>query len=223
MLSPGLYAMVDLSYLAAHSPRIDPVDAATALLLGGCTALQLRAKTLPNPFAPDRAALTRLARRLGALAKDHDVPFIINDDTQLAVDANAAGVHLGQTDQSIGDARRLLSSSQIVGLSTHSLAQALTARQQGASYIGFGPIRATRTKQDADPVQGLGPLRQVCAAVPLPVVAIGGLTLDDAAEVARAGATAAAAISALLGARDIAAAARDFGERFRAALGPPEA
>ncbi len=205
MFAPGLYAILDLGTLGDRDPR----DAAEALIRGGCVALQLRAK---GRVAAD---LLPLAQELRRLCRAAGIPLFVNDDPRLAAQAGADGVHLGQQDGSLQDARRALGPTPAIGRSTHSLAQAVSAADTDVAYLGFGPVYPTRTKKDADPVQGLAALRDACAAVALPVVAIGGIRLENVGEVARAGARAAAVISAVLDAPDIAERAARFTETFR--------
>jgi len=205
MFAPGLYAILDLDTLGDRDPRA----AAEAVIRGGCVALQLRAKgRAATDLLPLAQALRRLTRAAG-------IPYFVNDDPRLAAQAGADGVHLGQQDGSLPDARRALGPIPAIGRSTHSLTQAVTAAHTGVAYLGFGPVFPTRTKKDADPVQGLAALRDTCAAVALPVVAIGGIRLENVGEVARAGARAAAAISAVLNAPDIAERVARFTEAFR--------
>jgi thiamine-phosphate diphosphorylase len=193
----GLYAILDPAFCRGR----DPLHVAQEILRGGCGVLQLRAKDrTPEQLEP-------LARALARRCADAGVPFVVNDLPALARDVGAAGVHLGQTDMPLASARALVGESLRIGLSTHDLAQARAAAASGADVIGFGPVFATTSKPDADPVVGVAGLRAACAAVPVPVVAIGGIALHNAAEVAAAGAPLAAAISALCQADDPAAAA----------------
>lgn len=195
----GLYAIVDPDRCAGR----DPVAVAHAILRGGCAVLQLRAKRLAD--GPRLA----LARQLGVVCRAAGVPFVVNDRVDLALLADADGVHLGQDDVTPPEARRIVGRMQI-GVSTHSLAQALDAVRNGADLIGFGPVYETLTKDDPDPVVGIAELRQVCTQVRVPVVAIGGITRDRARECAAAGATLVAAISAVCGAEDPETAARQM-------------
>ncbi|MET0341172.1 MAG: thiamine phosphate synthase [Polyangiales bacterium] len=192
----GLYVIVDPEHCAGR----DPERIAEAALRGGCAALQLRAKQLS-----DRARLA-LARALASRSRAAGVPFWMNDRLDLALLCGADGAHLGQDDVALADARTLF--PRALGLSTHDLAQARAAAHAGADLIGFGPVFPTASKRNPDPVVGLDRLRDVCAAVQVPVVAIGGITHAHAAEVARAGATYAAVIGAVCGAVDPEAAAR---------------
>ncbi len=210
--SPGLYAILDLDTLARRG-QAEPRRAAEALIRGGCVALQLRAK------GRARDEVRPLAEALRQLAREASIPFYVNDDIRLAAEVDADGVHLGQHDGAVEPARSLLRPHQQMGRSTHDLHQLREAAASplAYSYLGFGPVYPTHTKADADPVQGLQTLAKACAAVALPVVAIGGVDLARAASVAAAGAHAAAAISGVLAASDIEATARRFTEAFRQA------
>ncbi|HEX7479308.1 MAG TPA: thiamine phosphate synthase [Polyangiales bacterium] len=188
----GLYAIVDPEHCAGR----EPLWVAEAILRGGCAALQLRAKRLGE------AELRTLGRALQQACQRASVPLFVNDHVWLARELGAQGVHLGQDDLPVAEARRLLGSSVMIGLSTHSLAQAHAAEVAGADLIGFGPVFATQTKARAELVVGLAQLAEVCRAVSIPVVAIGGITLDTAQDVAQTGVQLAAAISALCGAVD---------------------
>lgn len=205
----GLYAILDLATLGAR----DPLRAAGALLGAGAVALQLRAKGQENALDP--LVLLDLTVALRRLARSRGVPFFVNDDLDLAIATEADGVHLGQSDLTPEVARTRLVPSQRIGLSTHSLAQAQAAQSRPVDYIGFGPVFPTRTKAHPEPVQGLPALTAVCRQVTLPVVAIGGLSGATAADIARAGAHAGAAIGSILGAPDLGVAAQRFSDAFR--------
>jgi len=201
----GLYAIVD----PEHCLGRDPLWVASEILHGGCAALQLRAKTLP-----DRVGLS-LARALSARCQDHGVPFWMNDRVDLGLLSDAQGVHLGQGDLALPDARRLFPRA-LLGLSTHDVAQARLAAAQGADVIGFGPIFTTTSKLRPDPCVGLDGLRAVCDAVDIPVIAIGGIELTHAAQIAATGASYAAVISAVCRASDPREAARALHDALRA-------
>lgn len=202
----GFYAIVDPDRCAGR----DPDRIAHAILDGGCAALQLRAKQLPD------SALLALARRLASRCRVAKIPFFVNDRPDIALLSGATGIHLGQKDLPVAEVRRLAPSA-VVGLSTHDLAQARRAVERGADLIGFGPIYETQTKHDPDPIVGIHGLEEVCQSVAVPVIAIGGIDAERAPEVARAGAAMAAAISAVCGADDPARIAhaihRAFAER----------
>jgi thiamine-phosphate pyrophosphorylase len=197
----GFYAIVDAPADAGAA-----VALAGRLLAGGACALQLRAKRTPT------RALVEIGRALRAVVRG--VPFIVNDRIDVALLVGADGVHLGQDDLSLADARRI-APGLLVGVSTHDLEQVRAAA--GADYLGFGPVFATATKERPDPVQGLdGLAAAVRAAAPAPVVAIGGITVAAAPAVAAAGAAAAAVIAAVNGAPDPTAAARAVAGALRA-------
>ncbi|MFK7986247.1 MAG: thiamine phosphate synthase [Sandaracinaceae bacterium] len=181
----GLYAILD----PAATRGRDPLEVASAVLEGGCSRLQLRMKSGTDP---ERLAL---ARRLRAACRFHEVPFVLNDRADLACLVGADALHLGQDDLPIAEARRIVGAMEI-GRSTHSVAQANEAVAQGADVVAIGPVFATNSKADADPVVGLEMLREV-SRLPIPVVAIGGITGDNAAAIREAGATWGAVISAL--------------------------
>ena len=204
----GYYAILDLPGEAPEDPaRL--LARAEARLAARPACLQLRAKRM-------RAVdLRRTAALLLPACHAAGVPLCVNDRLDLALAAGADGVHLGQNDLPLADALRIRPNRQFfVGISTHDLAQAQVAAREGADYIGFGPVFATQTKADADPVVGLDRLGEVCAAVSLPVVAIGGITLANVDAVAATGAAAAAVIAAIDQAADPLAAARGVAQAF---------
>lgn len=192
----GLYAIIDPEVCA------DPLAIAAAALRGGCAALQLRAKRL------DEASFLTLGRALVRACRTAGVPFFVNDRFELATGLGADGVHVGQTDAPIETVRERVGPHVSISVSTHSLEQALEAERRGASLLGFGPVFTTSTKLNPDPVIGVSGLREVCARVRIPVIAIGGITQDNVADVARAGAPLAAVIAALARAEDPEQAAR---------------
>jgi thiamine-phosphate pyrophosphorylase len=196
----GFYAIVDPELCAGRDPR----RVAAQILEGGCALLQLRDK---RPASDP--ALAELAAELLALCAQAGVPFVINDHVALAARLGAWGVHLGQGDLPLPEARALAPGLKL-GLSTHDPAQAQAALASGADLIGFGPVFPTRSKERPDPVVGVDTLRQVSSAIPLPVVAIGGIGLAELPAVIAAGASLVAAIGAVTGAADPRAAARAF-------------
>jgi thiamine-phosphate pyrophosphorylase len=199
----GFYGIVD----APASPAA-AVALAERLLSGGACALQLRMKRAAT------ADLVACARALRAVV--HGVPFVVNDRIDVALLVGADAVHLGQDDLTLADARALAGGRPlVVGVSTHDLAQVAAAVAAGADYLGFGPVFATASKENPDPVQGLGGLAAaVRAASATPVVAIGGITVERAAAVAATGAAAACAILAVNAAPDPSAAARAITRAF---------
>jgi thiamine-phosphate pyrophosphorylase len=200
----GLYAIID-----PEACRQSPLATAEAVLRGGCAVLQLRAKQLTDGDFLDLArAIVRACRTAG-------VPFVVNDRVGLVRELGADGVHVGQTDMPIEEVRARVGPDVWIGLSTHSLAQAKDAESRGAQLIGFGPVFATKSKLDHDPVVGVGGVRAVCGAVKIPVVAIGGITEANAVAVAGAGVPLAAVISAVCSAADPERAARQLHAIFR--------
>ena len=178
--------------------------AAESLARGGAALVQLRAKNETDRRLCALAEEARDgARRGGAL-------FVVNDRPDVALIVGADGVHLGQDDVPPADARRLLGDDVIVGLSTHSLAQLEAASREPVDYLAIGPVFATATKRDAEPVVGLELVRRARSATGLPLVAIGGIDLARAAQVTAAGADGVAVISALLEREDLEGAARAF-------------
>jgi len=193
----GLYAIADIDVLRARG--VAPLGFVQALLPARPAALQLRAKSLGA-----RETL-ELLRAFRSLCTAYSVPLFANDRPDLAVLAGCDGVHLGQADLSPADARQV-APGLALGVSTHSLEELDRALAERPSYVAFGPVFSTSSKADAEPVVGLAALREAgsrCRAVGVPLVAIGGLTLERAALVAEV-ADAGALISALLPASGLA-------------------
>lgn len=196
-LPSRLYAIADADQTGGR-PLARVVE---AMLAGGVSVLQLRVKDRPaGEFL--RTALTVRERiaRAGCL-------FIVNDRLDIALAADADGVHLGQEDLPLEAARPLMG-DKLIGVSTHSLSQAEQAEQGGADYIGFGPVFDTRTKQTGYSYRGLSMLESVRSQVRIPIVAIGGLTADNAPQTWSRGADAAAMIGYLTRGRDVSARVR---------------
>ena len=188
-------------------PGRDHVAIAQAALSAGADMIQLRDKT------GDLRPLLAQARAVQALCRSSGALFIVNDRLDLALASDADGVHVGQDDLPVEAARRLLGPGRILGVSTHERNQAEVAQARGADYIGFGPMFRTGTKDTGYTPRGLNMLREIRAAVSLPILAIGGITLENVVEVIAAGATAPAVISAIVAAPDVAAATAAFRER----------
>jgi thiamine-phosphate pyrophosphorylase len=192
-----LYGILDLNY-------VDPanaVDVAHSMVAGGVDILQLRGKTR------DVTTLTALASKLHSITAQQNVPLIINDHAEIARDVSLEGVHVGQDDISVARAREIAGRGIIVGKSTHSFEQAVQAREEGADYIGFGPLFATPTKPDYQPI-GLEDIEKVHTVVSIPVFCIGGIKLQNLPSVIAAGAKRVVIVSGLLQADDIADYAR---------------
>ena len=176
-------------------------------LRGGARVVQYRDKER------SRDDQINLARQLVQLCSEAGVTFLVNDSPEIAVASFADGVHLGQGDGSVHDARRLLGPDKLIGVSTRTVDQALKAEMAGADYIGVGSIHPTGTKDDAELV-GLDTLRKVRRAVKIPIVAIGGITRATGADIIDAGADALAVVSAVAGDSRPALAARELGLLF---------
>lgn len=199
-----LYAIID----PARAGGRPVVEVADALLSGGVRLIQYRAKR------GSAREVYEEARQLLAPIESSRALLIVNDRADVALAAGARGVHLGQEDLPLKLARQLFSSApgrtKWIGTSTHTLAQVEEADRSSADYIAFGPIFATSSKERADAVVGLDGLRRARQATRRPLVAIGGITLDNAREVIEAGADSVAVIGDLLRHADIAARAREF-------------
>ncbi|HME96145.1 MAG TPA: thiamine phosphate synthase [Candidatus Udaeobacter sp.] len=208
-LPSPLYVILDRS--VAGSRSLD--DLLDLVLAGGGRLVQLREKTMPAvEMLPVARRLARRCREAGAL-------FIVNDRADIAVAADAHGVHVGQDDMPAREARALLRPGMVLGVSTHDEDQAGAAVTAGADYVAVGSIFPTTSRVDFQLV-GTDLIRRVRSEVPVPLVAIGGITADNAAEVIRAGADGVAVISAICANRNPEAATRTLLERLHAARGP---
>jgi len=157
----------------------------------GIKTIQLREKNLP------KREIYNLAISIRKITSKHNIVFIVNDYVDIAVAVNADGVHLGQEDMSVEEARKIIGKDMLIGISTHTLYQAAKAQGAGADYIGFGPMFHTMTK-DAGKPRGITTLRRIRNHVHIPIVAIGGITWDNVNKVLGAGADAAALASGIL-------------------------
>ena len=206
-----LYGIIDLGYLAVE----DVVSATEQLLAGGVDLLQLRAKGVKVE------TIASLAHQIHSLTWAAGIPLILNDHAELLTMVPAEGVHLGQDDPSIEEARTLVGRPILVGKSTHSPAQAVAAEAEGADYLGFGPLFATPTKPGR-PAIGLAEIGKVSAKVRLPVFCIGGIKLENLGQVRAAGARRIVMVSGWLQAKDIAQAVRAAGDVFSSSNPMPE-
>lgn len=187
-----------------------------AALKGGITAFQLREK---GEGALQGDDLRTLAEQCLKLCKEYQVPFMINDHIDLALEIGADGVHVGQADGVISEIRTKIGPDKILGVSTHTMTEALTASDAGANYIGVGPLYETSSKTNAGDPVGPELVREVVKELPgLPLVGIGGISERKAGTVIREGASGVAVISAIAGAVDIEEAARAIKGRITLAL-----
>jgi thiamine-phosphate pyrophosphorylase len=192
-----LYGIIDLGYVDTSSAA----SFAGAMIRGGVDMIQLRGKHIPMP------ELTEMAAELHRLTSDAAIPLVVNDHPGIAREIPVEGVHVGQDDAPVAEVRAAVSRPIIVGKSTHSLAQAGAAQKEGADYIGFGPLFATPTKPDYKPI-GLAHIRDVHRDAALPIFCIGGIKLENLAEVIAAGARRVVIVSGLLKAQDVVAYAK---------------
>ena len=199
----GLYVITEAPVMRGARGHEEIVREALA---GGAKLIQFRDKSLPVDEFRD------MAFRLRDITRGLAV-FIVNDDLETALACEADGVHLGQDDMPLPKVREIVKDRLIIGISTHSLEEALAAQAGGADYIGFGPIFNTATK-DAGEAKGPDAIRRIRDKIKIPVVAIGGINLQNAHEAIGAGADAVAVISAISRADDAAGAARSFVELF---------
>jgi thiamine-phosphate pyrophosphorylase len=191
-----LYAVTDRHWLGDRTLY----EVVRESLEGGASFLQLREKELDDGEFYEEAVM------LQALAKEYDVPFVVNDNVDIAVRMNAHGVHVGQSDMEAGDVRALIGPDKILGVSAHTVEQAVLAEKRGADYLGVGAVFPTGSKDDADDLSR-ETLKAICEAVSIPVVAIGGITLDNVPKLAGSGICGIAVISAIYAQDDIKEAA----------------
>lgn len=195
-----LYVVTDsrLSKGMAHG------EVAAMAVKGGADVIQLRDKTM------SKRELYLTALELRQITKDGGVGFIVNDSLEVALAAKADGVHLGQDDLPLEAARRITPKDFIIGISVNSAALARKAEDGGADYVALSPVFDTTTKEDVGPGKGLEVLKEIRAAVSLPIIAIGGIDKANVRSVLAAGADGIAVISAVVGQKDIEGAARDL-------------
>lgn len=199
-----LYAVTDRAWLGDETLR-NQVELA---LKGGVTFVQLREKKL------NHADFLAQAFEIKELCREYNVPFVINDNVQIALECDADGVHVGQSDMELIEARKILGAGKIIGVSAQTVEQAVLAEKQGADYLGVGAVFSTNTKLDADYVPPQT-LKQICSSVKIPVVAIGGITLENVKQLAGSGIAGISVISAIFAQKDIKLAAEELNETMR--------
>ena len=172
-------------------------------LEGGVTFLQLREKNL------DTDSFFKEAIKIKELCKKYNVPFIINDNVEIALKSNADGIHVGQDDMNAKEVRKLIGNDKILGISVQTVEQALLAQEQGANYLGVGSIFTTTSKDDAKNVS-INTLKEICNAVNIPVVAIGGIDKDNIKQLSKTGINGIAVISAIYANKNIKEATATF-------------
>lgn len=194
-----LYAVTDRAWLNGRSLAAQVEEAIRA----GVTMVQLREKEL------DGGAFLAQAREIKTVTDRYGIPFLIDDNVGVALACGADGVHVGQSDESAERVRAEIGPDKILGVSAQTVEQAVLAQRQGADYLGAGAVFPTSTKQDADFVS-FDTLRAICGAVTIPVVAIGGISEQNAAKLSGSGVAGIAVVSAIFAQPDIAAAARNL-------------
>lgn len=203
-----LYAVTDRAWTGTQT-LYQQVERA---LKGGATCVQLREKDLPE------AEFLAEAKEIGGLCRAWGVPFIVNDSVEIALACGADGVHVGQSDMEAGRVRAAVGEGMMIGVSARTVEEALTAQRAGADYLGVGAVFSTSTKLDAEAVSRQT-LRDICAAVDIPVAAIGGISKDNILELSGAGIDGVALVSAIFGAEDIEGRCRELKELARRAAG----
>ena len=202
-----LYAVTDRRWLNGRKLS----DAVESAIRGGAGMVQLREKDL------DDETFLEEALKLKSVCARYKVPLIINDNVSVALKADADGVHVGQSDLDAADVRGLIGPDKILGVSAHSLDEALLAVKHGADYLGVGAAFATGSKTDVNVISH-GIYSEICSNVEIPVVAIGGIDADNIAELKLSGISGAAVISAVFAADDIEAAARKLKVKIAEAI-----
>ena len=203
-----LYAVTDRHWLSGRTL----FDVVKESLEGGVTFLQLREKDL------DEAHFFEEAVELQELAREYNVPFVVNDNVDIALRMDADGVHVGQEDMAAKDVRALIGEDKILGVSAQTMEQAVLAEKQGADYLGVGAVFPTGSKSDAVDVSG-ETLKAICEAVSIPVIAIGGITEENVAELSGSGIVGIAVISAIYAKDNIKKAALDLKKATAGMLG----
>lgn len=203
-----VYAVTDRSWLYGES-LYSQVEKA---LKGGATFIQLREKEL------DEEQFLKEAMEIKELCKRYHVPFVINDNVEFALKVEADGVHVGQSDMEAGNVREKLGKDKIIGVSTQTVEQALLAEKQGADYLGVGAVFPTGTKLDAVEV-GYDRLQEICKAVHIPVVAIGGITRENIIQLKGSGVSGVAVVSAIFASKDIEAATKELCNKTKEMIG----
>lgn len=194
-----LYAVTDSMWLGNRTlPEV-----VKEALEGGATFLQIREKNLVYP------EFVKLATEVKAVTDAYHIPYVVDDDVELAKEINADGVHIGQSDLALVEARRVLGPDKIIGVSAHSVAEAIEAERNGADYLGVGSVFTTSTKLDAEAVSK-ATLKEICEAVSIPVVAIGGIQKDNMLQLKGTKVDGVAVVSAIFAAPDVQQAAKEL-------------
>lgn len=194
-----VYAVTDRAWTGEKSLMEQVKEA----LEGGITFLQLREKKL------SKEAFLQEAKEMKQLAEKYKVPFVINDNIEIAQKSGADGVHVGQDDMPVEEVRKIFGEDKIIGVSAHNVEEALKAQKGGADYLGVGAVCQTATKSDAS-VVSMEEMKKICESVSIPVVAIGGIHKDNLSMLENTGVDGIAVVSAIFAAKDIKEAAREL-------------
>ena len=203
-----LYAVTDRAWVGTKSLYEQVKEA----LENGVTCVQLREKEL------DESDFLKEAKQISTLCKEYKVPFIVNDNVNIAIACKADGIHIGQEDMELTNVRKLVGEDMIIGVSAHTVEEAIKAQEGGADYIGIGAVFATSTKTDVD-VLSFETLRSICEAVDIPTVAIGGIKKDNICKLKGSGIDGVAVVSAIFAANDIATATKELLFEVKKAVG----
>jgi thiamine-phosphate pyrophosphorylase len=194
-----LYAVTDRTW----ADDVTLMEQVKQALDGGITFLQLREKKLSEE------EFIKEAQEMKKLAQEYKIPFVINDNIKVALEVDADGVHIGQDDMSVQEARKLLGEDKIIGVSAHNVKEAVKAQKGGADYLGVGAVCATSTKKDAN-VVSKEEIKKIKEAVDIPIVAIGGIKQDNIKTLQGTGVDGVAVVSAIFAAKDITKAAKEL-------------
>ncbi len=203
-----LYAVTDRAWVGTKSLYEQVKEA----LENGVTCVQLREKEL------NERDFLKEAKQISTLCKEYKVPFIVNDNVDIAIACKADGIHIGQEDMELTNVRKLVGEDMIIGVSAHTVEEAIKAQEGGADYIGIGAVFATSTKTDVD-VLSFETLSSICEAVDIPTVAIGGIKKDNICKLKGSGIDGVAVVSAIFAAKDIATATKELLLEVKKAVG----
>lgn len=194
-----LYAVTDRAW-TGNKTLYEQIKEA---LENGVTCVQLREKNL------DEASFIEEAKKISVLCRQYNIPFIVNDNVNVAIASNADGIHIGQEDMGLKDVRKIVGENMIIGISAHTIEEAKFAQENGADYIGIGAVFETSTKNDVEVIP-YEKVKSICDAVDMPKVAIGGINAENILKLKGSGIDGVAVVSAIFGAKDIGKATKEL-------------
>ena len=194
-----LYAVTDRAW-TGNKTLYEQIKEA---LENGVTCVQLREKNL------DEASFIEEAKKISVLCRQYNIPFIVNDNVNVAIASNADGIHIGQEDMGLKDVRKIVGENMIIGISAHTVEEAKFAQENGADYIGIGAVFETSTKNDVDVIP-YEKVKSICDAVDMPKVAIGGINAENILKLKGSKIDGVAVVSAIFGAKDIGKATKEL-------------